>query len=133
MRKNTWAVAALLVVLAFILAACGSATPSKSGAAMAVESYYQAMVAKDAAKMSAISCKDWESQALLEMDAFQAVKAELEGLSCKDSGTDGSATLVGCTGKINVTYNTEQQVIDLSRQTYKVVQEGGDYRVCGYK
>jgi hypothetical protein len=133
MRKTTWAVMALLVILALILAACGGAAPGKSGAAAAVESYYKAMVAKDAAKMSAISCKDWESQALLEMDAFQAVKAELDGLTCKDSGTAGSATLVGCTGKINVTYNTEQQVIDLSRQVYKVVQEGGDYRVCGYQ
>jgi predicted small secreted protein len=134
MRKNTWAIIALLVVLALILAACGApAGGGKSAAATAVENYYKAVVGKDAAKVSAIACKDWESQALMDMDGFQAVKTELEGLSCKDSGTDGSTTLVSCTGKINVTYNTEQQVIDLSRQIYRVVQEGGDYRVCGYK
>lgn len=130
MRKNTWAAIALLVSLALILAACGG---GKSGAASAVENYYKAVVSKDAAKVSAIACKAWEPQALLEMDAFQAVKAELEGLRCSDSGADGSATLVSCTGKINLTYNTEKQSLDVSRQTYKVVQEGGDFRVCGLK
>ena len=38
MRKTTWAVSALLVILALILAACGSAAPAKSGAAAAVAS-----------------------------------------------------------------------------------------------
>jgi hypothetical protein len=133
MRKNTWAVLGLLVVLALILAACGAPAGGSSPAAAAVESYLKAMVSKDAAKVSALACKAWESQALLEMDGFQAVKAELSGVSCKAGTADGSATLVDCTGKINLTYNTEQQSLDLSRQTYKVVQEGGDYRVCGYQ
>ena len=132
MRKHIWAAAGLLVILALILAACGGAA-GKSGAAGAVENYLKAVVSKDSAKVSALSCKTWESQALLEMDAFQAVKAELEGVACKENGADGSATLVTCTGKINTTYNSEVQSLDVSRQTYQVVQEGGDYRVCGEK
>ena len=67
------------------------------------------------------------------MDGFQAVTAELSNVSCKNAGTDGSATLVSCTGSINTTYNGEKNSLDLSRQTYKVVQESGDYHVCGYK
>jgi predicted small secreted protein len=135
MRKNLWAVAALLVALALILAACSgtSGTGSKSSSALTVEKYLQAVVSKDAAKVSNLACKAWESQALLEMDAFQAVKAELEGVSCKDAGTDGSATLVACTGNIVLTYDNEKRSLDVSRQTYKTVQEGGDWRVCGYK
>jgi hypothetical protein len=133
MRKNLWAAAGLLVVLALVLAACGGAAGGKSAAGTAVENYLQAVVSKNADKVSALSCKAWEPQALLEMDGFQAVKAELDGVSCKESGTDGSATLVSCTGKIAMTYNTEKQSLDVSRQTYKVVQEGGDFRVCGTK
>jgi hypothetical protein len=131
MRKSFWALAVLLIVLAVVLAACGAA--AKNPAAVAVESYLKALVSKDAAKVSALSCKAWESQALLEMDGFQAVKAELDNVVCKDSGSAGGATLVACTGNISLTYNTEKQSLDVSRQTYKVIQEGGDARVCGYQ
>jgi hypothetical protein len=135
MRKNLWALAALVILLSLVLAACGGAGSAggKDPAAAAVENYLSAVVKKDSAKVSSLACKAWESQALLEMDGFQAVTAELANVSCKNSGADGSATLVSCTGSINTTYNTEKQSLDLSRQTYKVVQEGGDYRVCGYK
>ena len=102
MRKSLWAAAALLVALTLILAACG-APAGKSPAAAAVENYYAALVSKDAAKVSNLSCKDWEEQALLEMDGFQAVKAELENLVCTEAGTDSGATLVGCTGNIVLT------------------------------
>ena len=134
MRKNLWALVALVIVLSLLLAACaGPGAVAKDPAAAAVESYLAATVAKDTARVSSLACKDWEQEALLEMDAFQAVTAELTNVSCKNSGADGSATLVACTGSITTTYNGEKQSLDLSRQTYKVVQEGGDYRVCGYK
>jgi hypothetical protein len=130
MRKSIWAIGVVLLLLSILLAACGS---NASSSADAVQNYLKALVGKDSARVSALSCKTWESQALLEMDGFQAVKAELDNVVCKESGTDGSATLVNCTGNISLTYNTEKQLLDVSRQTYKVVQEGGDARVCGYK
>jgi hypothetical protein len=147
MRKSLWTVAALLVALTLFLTACGGPAAqsptansptaviaaTKSPAAAVVEDYYAALVSKDAAKVSNLTCKDWEEQALLEMDGFQAVKAELDNVVCKEAGTDGGATLVGCTGNIALTYNTEQQSLDVSRQVYRVVQQGGDYLVCGYK
>jgi hypothetical protein len=138
MCKHLWAAAVLGMILALALAACGGSgsgvtTSAKNPAAAAVEGYLKALVAKDSAKVSNLACKTFEQQALLEMDGFQAVKAELDGVTCKDSGTDGSATLVACTGNIVLTYDTEKQSLDVSRQTYKTVQEGGDWRVCGYK
>jgi hypothetical protein len=135
MRKHLWAVAALLAALAIILAACSGAGGSggKSPSASAVERYLQAIVSKDAAKVSTLACKAWESEALLEMDAFQAVKAELDNVSCKHAGAEGSVTFVACTGNISLTYDNEKRALDVSRQTYKTVQEGGDWRVCGYK
>jgi ABC-type glycerol-3-phosphate transport system substrate-binding protein len=152
MRKSLWAVAAVLVALTLILAACGgpavqsptansptvqNPTPdnpaTKSPAATVMERYYAALVSKDAAKVSNLTCKDFEEQALLEMDSFQAVKAELDNVVCTEAGTDSGATLVGCTGTIVLTYNNENQTLDVSRQVYRVVQQAGDYLVCGYK
>jgi hypothetical protein len=57
----------------------------------------------------------------------------LEGLSCQDAGNADNATLVSCTGKIKASYNGENQELDLSSRTYRAVQEGGDWRMCGYK
>jgi len=131
MRKSIWALAALVIISALLLAACGAGVESPASAA--VVNYLKAVVSKDAAKVSAIACKTWEPQALLEMDGFQAVKAELDNVVCKEAGSDGAATLVACTGSISLTYNTEKQSLDVSRQMYRVVQEGGDARVCGYK
>jgi hypothetical protein len=133
MRKSIWAFGLVLIAVALSLGACGAGAGSKNPSAAAVESYLKAVVSKDAAKVSALSCKTWESQALLEMDGFQAVKADLDNVICRDTGSDGTATLVACTGNIVLTYNTEKQSLDVSRQTYKVVKEGGDARVCGYQ
>jgi hypothetical protein len=146
---------ALLLVLAFVLAACGgagaaptatqpaatqppAATPTlantgSTAAAAAVQNYLQGVVDKDVNKVSTLSCKDWEQQAIQELDSLQAVTAKLDGVTCSQSGTDGANALVKCTGKILITYNTENQELDLSLRTYKVVQSSGDWLVCGYQ
>ncbi|HVN55991.1 MAG TPA: hypothetical protein VMT46_16775 [Anaerolineaceae bacterium] len=119
-----------LTLLPLLLAACG---PKSSGPEVAVAAYLQALVGKKGDQLTALSCANWEQQAALELDSFQAVKASLKDLSCKQTGTDGNQTLVQCQGKIVATYNTENQELDLSARTYAVVQEGGEWRVCGYR
>jgi predicted small secreted protein len=122
-----------LLVTSTLLAACGAQAGGGSPAVQAVQAYLQALVAKDATKLSNLSCAAWESDATLEMDSFQAVTATLQGVSCQETGKNGSATLVNCNGAIVATYNNEKQNLDLSPRTYKVVQEGGEWRVCGYQ
>ena len=119
--------AALLA--AFLLSACGA---SNEGAAKAVEAYYQAVVAKNADKAASLACADWEMNAQMDVDSFQAVDAELKNFSCKVSGTDGDYTLVTCEGEISMSYNGEAQSLDLSAQTYQVIRQGGDWLFCGY-
>jgi hypothetical protein len=121
----------LLSVLALPLSACGG--KAADPASKAVEDYLNALVAKDSTKLSALSCATWESSALLELDSLQAVKTRLEGLACKTSGSAGGASQVNCQGRIMATYNGEDQALDLSVRTYQVVQQGGNYLVCGYK
>jgi hypothetical protein len=119
----------LLVFTTLVVAACGS--NNEDAPVQAVENYLTALVEKDANRLTTLTCGEWEDDALLELDSFQAVTARLEGLACEQTGTDGSTTLVLCNGNIVATYNNEDQQLDLSVRTYQVVQEGGEWLVCG--
>ncbi len=119
------------IVSTLILTACAS--KNDNAPAKAVEDYLKALVAKDANRLSTLSCGEWEDDALLELDSFQAVNTRLEGVSCSQTGTDGNTALVLCKGKIIATYNNEAQDLDLSVRTYQVVQQGGEWLVCGVR
>ncbi|NJC96976.1 MAG: hypothetical protein FIB03_11700 [Anaerolineae bacterium] len=111
------------------ITACGSS--NSNAPAKAVENYLNALVAKDADRLPTLVCGDWEEDALIELDSFQAVDVRLDNASCSQTGTDGDTALVNCAGRIIATYNNEDQELDLSVRTYQVVQEGGDWLVCG--
>ena len=120
----------LFILLAnILLTACGAS--NTDAPAKAVETYLNTLVAKDADRLPTLVCGDWEDDALLELDSFQAVDARLENAACQQTGTEGDTGLVSCTGSIVLTYDGEDQNLDLSVRTYQVVQEGGDWLVCG--
>ena len=128
MRK-VFLILILVMVANLFLSACSS--KSNDAPAKAVEDYLNALVAKDSDRLTTLSCSDWEDDALLELDSFQAVTTRLDGMACSQTGTDGNMALVLCKGKIIATYGNEDQEMDLSTRTYQVVQEGGDWLVCG--
>jgi hypothetical protein len=119
----------IIMMTGILLTACsgsGDDAPAK-----AVEAYLNALVAKDENMLPTLVCGDWEQDALIELDSFQAVTPRLDNAVCKQAGTDGETALVSCTGKIIATYNNEDQEMDLSVRTYQVVQDNGDWLVCG--
>jgi hypothetical protein len=116
--------------LGIILPACGGAGV---GAVDAVEDYVRALNAKDEARLISLSCAAWESNALLELDSLELVTTTLEGFSCQESGADGDTVLVDCEGKMILSYQDEDQELDLSTFTYEVVQQGGDWLICGVR
>jgi hypothetical protein len=122
-------------LLLFLLMACSGskAAPASDEAARVVEQYITALAEKNADRLSALSCADWESNALMELDSFQAVQTRVEGLQCRTTGTEGETFTVACQGKIVATYGNEDQAIDLSIRAYNVVRQGGAYLVCGYR
>ncbi|MCI0551727.1 MAG: hypothetical protein L0287_12295 [Anaerolineae bacterium] len=128
MHKNLL-VLFLTITFTLLLAACSAS--NTDAPVNAVENYLNALVNKDADRLSTLVCGAWEEDALIELDSFQAVTTRLEGLACEQTGTDGSTALVHCNGKIIASYDTEDQEIDLSVRTYQVTQEGGDWLVCG--
>ena len=119
----------IVLIASLFLTAC--AGDDSNAPAKAVEEYLNALVAKDADRLSTLVCGDWEEEALIELDSFQAVTPRLDNAACTQTGTDGDTALVDCTGKIIATYGDEDQELDLSVRTYQVVQQGGDWLVCG--
>lgn len=118
----------LVTITATLITACSS---SSDAPAQAVEAYLNALVAKDENLLPTLVCGDWEDDALIELDSFQAVEVRLDNAACTQTGNDGDTALVDCTGNIIATYNDEDQELDLSVRTYQVVQQGGDWLVCG--
>ena len=124
----------LLLLLSIVLTAnvLLTACASKIAAPVqTVDNYLKALVEKDADRLSTLVCSDWEDAALVELDSFQAVTARLDNVSCELTGADGDTALVDCTGNIIMSYNNEDQALDLSTRTYQVTQEGGEWLVCG--
>jgi hypothetical protein len=118
--------AALLMVL---LAACqGGVSP----AAQAVESSLQALADKNETALLSLTCPGYEPDALLELDSLALVQTSLDGVSCRESGTEDEAALVVCRGSIEASYGGEQRSFDLTDRVYRVVNSGGDWLVCGY-
>ncbi|MEK6753212.1 MAG: hypothetical protein AABZ00_13215 [Chloroflexota bacterium] len=121
----------LMLALSVLLSACSAG--NSNGATVTVEGYITALAAKDQAALISNSCADWEDDALIELDSFQLVEVTVDGMSCQQSGTDGDKTLVDCTGMLNMSYNGEPQSLDLSTRTYEVVNQNGDWLVCGVR
>ncbi|HEX2908085.1 MAG TPA: hypothetical protein VHO69_14540 [Phototrophicaceae bacterium] len=117
-------------LLLVIMAGCAT----QADAPDAVENYLKALVTKDREQFVKLFCADYEAAALIEFDSFGAVDAKLDGLACESAGTDGNATLVACQGQITVTYQGENnQILSLADNVYRVVQEGGEWKLCGYQ
>lgn len=125
-----------IIILAFsagLLALLSACTTVESEPVQAVNTYLEALAAKDGDVLVSASCADWESSARLEMDSFAAVTPELVDVECQESEMDRDAILVACTGQIRLDYNGEIMNLDLSSQLFRTVQEGGEWRMCGYQ
>lgn len=124
---------AMLFVFFCIIALTGcTANAPQAGASKAVETYIRALVDRDENRAIAASCADWEAQSKVEYNSFSAVKLDMEGLSCQDSGKDDPFTLVRCSGSIVANYGAEDLTIDIAARTYRAIEEGGEWRMCGY-
>jgi hypothetical protein len=130
--KQNFIILLVMLTSVMILAACRKESDGTEASKVA-EAYLMALVNKDSTSLSTFSCKDWEAQASMELDSFQAVKTELQDLSCSKTGSEGDMDVVTCTGKINATYNNENMQIDLSKRPFLMKQQGGEWQVCGYK
>ena len=123
----------LIVLAGLMLGLVACASQPSGTAAGAVQNYLQARVDKDVDAMIGLSCPDWEAQARVEAASFASMNAALDQVACSDVAADGATALVTCSGKIVTTYNGEQRDWPLEDFTFKVVDDDGEWRMCGYK
>lgn len=129
-KYDRWFLGVILgLALAVGVAACSRA---EHPAAAAVESFIQALADKDEARYVTLTCGDFEADALMEYDAFSLVKTRLEDLDCQVVSVEGDVAAVSCQGRIIATYGNENQVFNLDERRYQVLNQGGEWLVCGY-
>jgi len=123
------------IAFAFLLISffAGCSFKEDTGPASAVESYLHALADQNKEEIINLSCKSWEEQAALEVDALLSVGSEVNDLACVTNGEEDGFTLVKCSGNLDLTYNEEIRVIEIDRRTYYLRQEDGQWRVCSYK
>lgn len=123
----------LTVVLLLGLSFVTSCSSSNNNASVAVENYYHALTSKDYNLLINNSCSDWELFAKTDYESFAAITASLSEINCQISSKENKFTLVSCSGKIIANYGNEVLEIDLADQMYLTIEEGGDWRMCGYR
>jgi hypothetical protein len=128
MNNVKWLLFTLALVTLLGLTACAG---SSIAPADAVSAYWQAMVAKDSAQLSSLSCAAHEAQALITLESFGAFEPVLSDLVCEVVESSGDNASVKCSGTIEVSYGAEILTINLADRAYAAVKEGGDWRMCG--
>ncbi len=120
----------LTIIFGSFLAGCAS---SQNSAPAAVQGYLQAIIDRDETALVNRSCSKWEADARTEFNSFTAVKLTLDNVSCQEIGISGGVTLVSCQGSIVASYGAEDLILELNDRVFQVVQEAGEWRVCGYQ
>ena len=116
-----------------VLSGCSTAQPTQvSPAVQTLENYLKALADKNDTAYAQLICPDWEMDAFLEYDAYQGVKTSLSNLACSQTGEQDGFTLVTCQGKLSLSYQSEQQEVDLSQRSYRLIQKNETWQVCGF-
>ncbi|PJF32610.1 MAG: hypothetical protein CUN52_00755 [Phototrophicales bacterium] len=134
----------LLVLMISLLAGCGGgegspttsdsteAVTTESGAVQVVLRHLTLLVNKDEMGFAQTLCPAYEGDGMREFRSFGAVEASLNDVSCAEDGTNGDVVLVLCTGTIDLVYQGEDtRGLDLSRVPYRVINDDGEWKVCG--
>jgi hypothetical protein len=119
----------LMLMLVVVLAGCAS----RPDPAETIQSYLEALVSKDRSRFIQLICPAFEGEAMTEFDSFGAVDAELEGVVCERTGSQGDYALVRCQGEIAIVYEGEPgQQLSLEGSVYRALQVDNEWKMCGY-
>lgn len=129
-NKNLFAIVFTIVVFSPLLFAC---TGTADAPASAVEMYYDALVERDEPRFLSFTCADWEINALLEYDSFRNVSSELVDFECQTVETEDGFAQVQCAGFISASYGEEIREFLMSDRVFTVINEQGEWRMCGYE
>jgi hypothetical protein len=125
-KKNVFLSIILLVVF---LPGCGN---NQSLAAQSVEGYFQAIVEKNQDMLVSKVCTSYEPNAMMDFNTFAIVKTSLENFSCQTTTTNENGYDVNCQGSLQAKFGDELRTFDLSKRTFQVVEENGNWLICGH-
>jgi hypothetical protein len=125
-KKNFFLSIILLVVF---LPGCGN---NQSLAAQSVEEYFQAIVEKNQDMLVSKVCTSYEPNAMMDFNTFAIVKTSLENFSCQTTTTNENGYDVKCQGSLQAKFGDELRTFDLSKRTFQVVEENGNWLICGH-
>jgi hypothetical protein len=54
-------------------------------------------------------------------------------MQCSQSGSDGDTALVACSGHFLTSYDGENMEIGLETREFELIQQSGEWLVCGYR
>ena len=125
-KKNVFLSIILLVVF---LPGCGN---NQSLATQSVEEYFQAIVEKNQDMLVSKVCTSYEPNAMMDFNTFAIVKTSLENFSCQTTTTNENGYDVNCQGSLQAKFGDELRTFDLSKRTFQVVEENGNWLICGH-
>jgi hypothetical protein len=121
------------ILISFLLVSCGSVQTGNSPVQVeTLNQYIRALTEKNEAAYTRLICPSWESEALLEFDAYKGVQTRPGDMNCRLLNSKDSEANVNCQGKILLSYGTEQNELDLSSRIYRLTKSGDDWQVCGF-
>jgi ABC-type glycerol-3-phosphate transport system substrate-binding protein len=123
----------IIITVIFLMGISACSAKSAANPADATLAYLQALADKNKETVVSLSCKSWEEQANLEVDALMSVEAQLNNVGCQQKSSAGDNALVDCSGSLDLTYNDEIRSIELDKRTYTMALEDGQWRVCSYQ
>ena len=123
--------AILICLCAVILSACKKSDDT-AGIIRPVTAFYDAIVTQSRDKVGAITCAEWEKDALRDVDSFMGVKSEMKDFSCTVAEKSDDSAVVTCKGAIAASYGAEVRDFPLDGRSHKVIKEQGEWRICGY-
>jgi hypothetical protein len=129
-KKHLYSLIFHFLLFSFSILACSQVGDEP---ARIVEIYYQALVDKAQARMLIYSCATWETTAILEYDSFISVKTDLVDFTCQSILQEDDFAYVTCEGAISASYDGEIRQFPLDEQTFSVVNQGGEWLMCGYE
>lgn len=125
-----------MILLALVWLTLGALLAGCSGdralAAESVETLFQAILEKDEALFRSVVCSDYARIAMMDFTTFAIVDTRIDNFSCQAEGKVDGQVSVRCEANLQASFGNETRSLDLSSRIYQVVQEDGQWLVCGH-
>jgi hypothetical protein len=117
------------LTLGALLSGCSG---ERALAAESVETFFQAILEKDETLFRSAVCSEYETIAMMDFASFAIVETRMENFSCQVEGEAEGPVSVRCQGNLQASFGDETRSFDLSSRVYQVIEENGQWLVCGH-